>query len=153
MALTERYCQQPLKKLHRRLLGHTNAQLAARSAGIAPRLTICAIVCDVRFSQRLRARLIGLLSMALLFSQIAVAAYVVVIALMTAQAIGRATEQQTPAAIAVAVGAGFFMLSDSLLAINRFVTPLPFSGLWVLSTYFTAQALILLHVLRRPETP
>ena len=84
--------------------------------------------------------------------QIAVAAYVVVIALMTAQAIGRATEQQTPAAIAVAVGAGFFMLSDSLLAINRFVTPLPFSGLWVLSTYFTAQALILLHVLRRPET-
>lgn len=37
--------------------------------------TDCAIVCLVRFSQRLRARLIGLLSMALLFSQIAVAAY------------------------------------------------------------------------------
>jgi len=38
-------------------------------------LAICAIVCSVRFSQRLRARLIGLVSMALLFSQIAVAAY------------------------------------------------------------------------------
>ena len=35
----------------------------------------CAIVWPVTFSQRLRARLIGLVSMALLFSQIAVAAY------------------------------------------------------------------------------
>jgi len=50
----------------------------------------------------------------------------------------------------VAVGAVFFMLSDSLLAINRFVTPLPLSGLWVLSTYYTAQILIVLHVLQRP---
>lgn len=82
--------------------------------------------------------------------QTAVAAYVVVIALMTAQAIGRAAGQRTPSAIAVAVGAVFFMLSDSLLAINRFVTPLPLSGLWVLSTYYTAQILIVLHVLQRP---
>ncbi len=69
---------------------------------------------------------------------------------MTAQAIGRATEQRTPAAVAVAVGACFFMLSDSLLAINRFVTPLPLSGLWVLSTYYTAQLLIVLHACSEP---
>ena len=84
--------------------------------------------------------------------QIAVALYVVVIALMTAQAIGRAARLRTPAAVAVAVGACFFMLSDSLLAINRFVTPLPLSGLWVLSTYYTAQILIVLHALH-PTDP
>ena len=77
--------------------------------------------------------------------QAAVAVYVLVIALMTAQAIGRATVLRTPAALAVAAGACFFMLSDSLLAVNRFVTPLPLSGLWVLSTYYTAQILITLH--------
>ena len=48
--------------------------------------------------------------------KIAVAAYVVVIALMAAQAIGRATVLRDKRAVAVAVGAGFFMLSDSMLA-------------------------------------
>ncbi len=78
--------------------------------------------------------------------RIPVAAYVVVIALMAAQAIGRATVlhsgPQGRAAIGVAVGAGFFMLSDSLLAINKFVSPLPMAQVWVLSTYYAAQILI-----------
>ncbi len=72
----------------------------------------------------------------------AVAAYVTVIALMTAQAIGRAKVQRDPASTAVAVGACVFMLSDALIAINRFVQPLPGVALWVLSTYYTAQILI-----------
>ncbi len=72
----------------------------------------------------------------------AVAAYVVVIALMAAQAIGRATLLRNQAAVMVAVGAGFFMLSDSLLAINRFAHPLPLAPLWVLGTYYVAQILI-----------
>ena len=49
----------------------------------------------------------------------------------------------------MAVGACFFMLSDALLAINRFVSPLPLASLWVLSTYYVAQMLIVRHV-RRP---
>ncbi|MEO6972159.1 MAG: lysoplasmalogenase family protein [Rhodoferax sp.] len=72
----------------------------------------------------------------------AVAAYVLVIALMAAQAIGRATLLRNQAAVMVAVGAGFFMLSDTLLAINRFAHPLPLASLWVLSTYYCAQILI-----------
>jgi uncharacterized membrane protein YhhN len=40
------------------------------------------------------------------------------------------------------VGAGFFMLSDTLLALNKFVTPLPLAPLWVLATYYAAQVLI-----------
>lgn len=71
-----------------------------------------------------------------------VAAYVLVIALMAAQAIGRATVLRDAPSLLVALGAGFFMLSDSLLATNRFVAPLPGSPVWVLGTYYAAQALI-----------
>ncbi|MGE0100482.1 MAG: lysoplasmalogenase family protein [Hydrogenophaga sp.] len=82
-----------------------------------------------------------------------VAAYVLVIALMAAQAIGRASVLRSPAAIGVAVGAGFFMLSDTLLAINRFVSPLPMSQVWVLSTYYVAQVLIVRNMLRSESVP
>ena len=74
--------------------------------------------------------------------QVAVAAYALVIALMAAQAIGRATVLRDPASAAVAVGAGFFMLSDALLAINRFAQPLPMASFAVLATYYVAQVLI-----------
>ncbi|MDM0114906.1 lysoplasmalogenase family protein [Variovorax sp. J22R133] len=69
--------------------------------------------------------------------------YVVVIACMAGQAIGRASVLGDPGARAVALGACFFMVSDTLLAINRFVTPLPLASLWVLATYYAAQWLIL----------
>ena len=80
----------------------------------------------------------------------AVAAYVVVIALMAAQAIGRATVLRNRAATLVALGACCFMLSDSLLAINRFAQPLPMAALWVLGTYYLAQILIARNVLTQP---
>ncbi len=76
---------------------------------------------------------------------VAVAAYVLVIALMAAQALGRATVQGDAGARWVAVGACVFMLSDALLAINKFVQPVPLSGLWVLGTYYCAQMLIVHH--------
>jgi alkylglycerol monooxygenase len=74
--------------------------------------------------------------------KVAVAAYVVVIALMAAQAIGRATVLREKASVAVAFGSVFFMLSDSLLATNRFAVPLPMAQFWVLATYYVAQILI-----------
>ena len=77
-----------------------------------------------------------------------VAAYVLVIALMAAQAIGRATVLRDAPSLLVAIGAGFFMLSDSLLATNRFVHPLPMAQVWVLATYYAAQALIVAGILR-----
>ncbi|RUR69567.1 hypothetical protein EJP67_21160 [Variovorax guangxiensis] len=83
--------------------------------------------------------------------RIPVGAYVVVIACMAAQAIGRAAvlRRADPSAAWVAVGACFFMLSDSLLAINKFVAPLPLAQLWVLATYYAAQVLIVRHA--RPK--
>jgi len=74
--------------------------------------------------------------------KVAVAAYAVVIALMAAQAIGRATVLRDGASMGVAVGAGLFMLSDAVLAINRFAVPLPLAPVWILSTYYAAQLLI-----------
>lgn len=74
--------------------------------------------------------------------RIPVAAYVAIIALMAAQAWSRHHQLRTPASLLVALGSGLFMLSDSLLAINRFVQPLPWSAIGVLSTYYLAQALI-----------
>lgn len=74
--------------------------------------------------------------------RVAVAAYVAVIALMAAQAIGRATVLRDKASVGVAIGAGFFMLSDSLLATNRFAMPIPMAQFWVLATYYAAQVLI-----------
>ena len=70
------------------------------------------------------------------------------IALMAAQAFGRATLHRDGAALAVALGAGCFMVSDALLAMNRFVSPLPMPQVWVLTTYYLAQVLIVMGVLR-----
>jgi len=71
-----------------------------------------------------------------------VAAYVLVITLMAAQAIGRALIVRDKGATLVAVGAACFLLSDTLLALNKFVTPLPLASLWVLASYYAAQLLI-----------
>ena len=74
--------------------------------------------------------------------KVAVAAYVGVISLMVAQAMGRAMVLHDTASKAVALGACVFMLSDSLIAINRFVQPLPMVSLWVLTSYYVAQFLM-----------
>lgn len=42
----------------------------------------------------------------------------------------------------IVVGALLFMISDSLIAITRFVLPVPFSSVWVMSSYYLAQLFI-----------
>ncbi len=39
-------------------------------------------------------------------------------------------------------GAILFMISDSLIAINKFLEPLPMIGIWIMTTYIAAQYLI-----------
>jgi sterol desaturase/sphingolipid hydroxylase (fatty acid hydroxylase superfamily)/uncharacterized membrane protein YhhN len=72
----------------------------------------------------------------------AVAAYVTVISLMAAQAWGRASVLKDAASRWVTLGACIFMVSDSLIAINKFVSPVPLSSFWILLTYYAAQMLI-----------
>lgn len=77
----------------------------------------------------------------------AVGAYVTVISLMASQAIGRAKSLGTADARWVAVGTCIFMASDSLIAVNKFLAPIPLASLWILVTYFAAQFLIV-HCMR-----
>ena len=74
--------------------------------------------------------------------RIPVAVYVTVIALMAAQAWGRWRVMRSTNALQVALGASCFMVSDTLLALDRFVQPVPHAPFWVLISYFAAQALI-----------
>jgi sterol desaturase/sphingolipid hydroxylase (fatty acid hydroxylase superfamily)/uncharacterized membrane protein YhhN len=80
-----------------------------------------------------------------------VAAYVAVISAMGAQAIGRALVRRDAASVATAAGALLFVASDTVLALDRFVGPVPLAPFWILSTYFTAQLLIARHALPDPS--
>ena len=82
-----------------------------------------------------------------------VAAYVTVLVAMASVAWSLALRQVTQGAGLLALGASLFMLSDSLLAMDRFVSPLPYAGLWVLSTYYAAQAFIVTGLLRSMASP
>ncbi len=72
---------------------------------------------------------------------------------MATQAWGRYQLLQSRPALLTALGASFFMLSDSILAINRFVQPLPWSSVSVLGSYYTAQALIVWGCVRQWAEP
>ena len=68
--------------------------------------------------------------------------YAFVISLMVIQAAYRKGFTTPTSFSYVMVGAILFMVSDSLLAVNKFLDPLPLSGVWVMTTYLGAQYLI-----------
>jgi uncharacterized membrane protein YhhN len=74
--------------------------------------------------------------------KIPVMVYAIVLVVMTLNALLRLGKTPPPSFWMVFVGALLFMASDSLLAINKFLTPLPFGSLWVMTTYMSAQFLI-----------
>ncbi len=74
--------------------------------------------------------------------RVPVVVYVAALSAMAAQAMGRAGVLSTQAARVAAWGAGLFVLSDALLAINRFRAPFAGAHVAVMVTYFAAQWLI-----------
>jgi len=72
--------------------------------------------------------------------------YIVVILIMTWQAWERWVWFQNRAALFAAAGSVLFLISDSMLAINRFKRSFKIAEALILSTYFTAQWLIALSV-------
>jgi uncharacterized membrane protein YhhN len=70
--------------------------------------------------------------------RIPVTAYMIAISLMAIAAGFRCDDQF----LWVALGAVIFMISDTLIAVNRFVTPFEHSGIAVMATYYTAQLMI-----------
>lgn len=80
--------------------------------------------------------------------RVPVALYVLALASMAAQATAMWHHCRDGASAQAAAGGAFFLLSDGLLAWNRFVTPLDGSRLSVLATYWIAQWLIARSVAR-----
>ncbi|MDT7837750.1 lysoplasmalogenase [Aquabacterium sp. OR-4] len=77
-----------------------------------------------------------------------VIAYVLCLAAMAAQAAARwlllseGSTVQARLARRAALGGGLFLVSDALLATNKFAGPVPLASLWVLASYWAAQWLI-----------
>lgn len=115
---------------------------------------LAAFLGDSRFAARpgllLASLAYGAINLSLLWGSIGsalrlpVLVYVLVLACMGGQAMVRARvlaqsgdTRARPARLAAA-GALMFMLSDSLLAWNRFHAPIPWANVWVLATYYLA---------------
>ncbi|MCK5645666.1 MAG: lysoplasmalogenase [Anaerolineales bacterium] len=79
--------------------------------------------------------------------------YVIIISIMVWSAGGSFFREdwQRQAALLITIGAGFFFLSDAILAWNRFVESIPHGSLFVIVTYHIAQYLITFGVLVRLE--
>lgn len=80
--------------------------------------------------------------------QMPVTAYMIAISLM-AIAAGLRSDPQF---IWVAMGALVFMISDTLIAVNLFVTPFASSGVAVMTTYYLAQLLISTGIVRHSNS-
>ena len=89
--------------------------------------------------------------------QLALLAYVACLITMAAQAavvwqLARGSPVE-PLARRAAIGGALFVLSDALLAVNRFAMPLPSAPLLILAPYWAAQVLIAGSLARRVSSP
>jgi len=82
--------------------------------------------------------------------KVPVLAYMTVILVMVWQAWERCSQTAQSAALLAFLGAILFLVSDSALAVNRFLVKYRSAQLLALSTYFPAQLLIALSVAQTP---
>jgi uncharacterized membrane protein YhhN len=68
--------------------------------------------------------------------------------IMVTAAVARYAKTSLPSFLHVTLGAFLFMLSDTLIAFDRFLNNVPLSGMFIMSTYMAAQWLILNGLIR-----
>ena len=73
----------------------------------------------------------------------AVILYTLTLLVMAGSALNRQNKVSVKSYRTVLIGAILFVLSDSLIAINKFAVGIPKSGFWVMVTYILAQYLIM----------
>jgi uncharacterized membrane protein YhhN len=83
--------------------------------------------------------------------KIPVIVYAVVLAIMVLSALFRFGRTSSQSFWLVFTGAALFMISDSILAINKFLEPLPNAGLYIMLTYCAAQFLIAHGLIKHPH--
>ncbi|TYA53897.1 lysoplasmalogenase [Formosa maritima] len=76
--------------------------------------------------------------------------YMIVILTMATSAFLRKDQVVKYSFILVFIGAILFMISDSILALNKFYQPLPFSNFSIMFTYAFAQLFIVFGLLKQP---
>lgn len=74
--------------------------------------------------------------------KIPVIVYATVICSMLLSSLHLYNKIEKPANLFFFLGAALFVISDSLLAVNKFYQPIPLSGVWTMLTYCSAQYLI-----------
>ncbi len=77
-----------------------------------------------------------------------VTVYALVISTMLFFAFKGRTHWKKPAGNDILFGALFFVMSDSILAFNKFYAPIPYNSFLIMSTYCIAQGLILMGILK-----
>jgi uncharacterized membrane protein YhhN len=75
--------------------------------------------------------------------KIPVIIYSLILVLMVVNALFRFGRTSLTSFAMVFFGATLFMISDSMIAINKFMLPISYSGFWVMLTYLVAQYLII----------
>lgn len=81
--------------------------------------------------------------------KIPVMIYTFIILLMAVMAVNRKGRVNTISFNLIFYGAILFLISDSILAYNKFVSPIKFSGIAIMSTYMIAQYLITIGAVQR----
>lgn len=77
--------------------------------------------------------------------------YIIAILVMAITSLNRMGMVSNKSYILVFLGAFIFIISDSILAINKFSFDIPWGGFWVMATYATAQFLIIYGLLASKE--
>jgi uncharacterized membrane protein YhhN len=111
-------------------------------------------VLSTRFYQFLLVILYGVIMLYYLYRslgdmKVPVIAYTVIILLMLLSALNRFGKVNGLSYILVVIGALLFVISDSLIAINKFHMKINFAGIMIMVTYATAQFLIVLGCIRQ----
>lgn len=75
--------------------------------------------------------------------KVPVIVYALVLVLMVVNALFRFGRTSISSFAMVFFGATLFMISDSMIAINKFLLPVAYSGFWIMITYLAAQILII----------
>jgi uncharacterized membrane protein YhhN len=120
---------------------------------------LIAFTCNAKFPARFSIWLAYIVVAAMLYYvllpglpralKLPVAAYAILLASMAGQAMGRYSVRRTRPTLLAAIGALLFLLSDTLLSLDRFSSALPYASLLILAPYFVGQWLIALSTAER----
>ena len=83
--------------------------------------------------------------------KVAVPVYIIALLGMSAMALNRFGNGNPVSFLYVFTGSLLFVVSDSLIAINKFLVSVPLEGLFVMTTYISAQYLIMRGILKQYE--